>query len=122
MYAVKTKRPHTNLTSSSGSSSISTDQTTLAVTNLFDGIDFFPVQRGPTPSADIKPSGSAKVEIVDNVMTSITCDRHGLFFFGGSSGTVHIATSSPPAVVQTLQIESESSPTFDHLDPIDVRY
>ena len=90
---------------------VSNDQTILRVTNLLDGVDFYPVMGDMTPSADIKPSGSAKVEISDNVMTSIVHDRHGFFAFGGSNGAVHIATPSPAAVVQTLQLGS-ASPFF----------
>jgi hypothetical protein len=97
-----------SLTSFSGRSTISTDQTILGVTNLLDGVDFYPVMGGITPSADIKSSGSAKVEISDNVVTSIVHDCHGLFAFGGSNGRLHIATPSPATVVQTLQLGSES--------------
>ncbi|KAF9783888.1 hypothetical protein BJ322DRAFT_1021652 [Thelephora terrestris] len=90
----------------SGASSISADQMTLAVTNLLDGVDFYPVMRGHTPSANIQPSGSAKVEILDNVTTSIVCDSRGYFAFGGSNGSLHTAARSPAAVVQTLELES----------------
>ena len=100
----------------SGSSSISVVEETIAVTNLFNGVDYYSLSTQDSV-------GSIKAEITDNCPTSIVFDRCGFIAFGGSSGVVQVARLSPPAVVQTLEVEGACfvSRSQANLNPISCR-
>lgn len=74
------------------------DKETIAVTNLFDGVDYYSLS-----SQNLVDS--IRVKITDNCPTSILFDERGLVAFGGSSGVVQVACLSPPAIIQTLEVE-----------------
>jgi len=83
---------------SSGRSSVSFDKQTIAVTNLYDGIDYYSL-------SDQSFVNSVGVDIIDNHPTSVVFDQHGLVAFGGSSGAVQVANlSPPPRIVQVLDV------------------
>ena len=86
--------------SSSGRSCLSTDCRAIAVTNLFDGVDWY----------DLKSRGlvdSFRTTIADNVITPIVSDGAGSLIIGGSCGVVQLLQPFPAIVVQTLGLEGE---------------
>lgn len=86
----------------SGRSCLSLDQTTIAITNLFDGVDLYSV-------ADRRLVSSIKSPIAENVPVQVTFDRCGDVAIGGSSGVIHVFQTSPPATVQKLELKSTLS-------------
>jgi hypothetical protein len=84
----------------SGRSCLSVDHGTIAVTNLFDGVDWY----------DLASQGvidSLRIAIVDNVITPIISDSVGSLIVGGSCGAVQVLQPFPAVVVQTLELEGE---------------
>lgn len=91
---------HTSSSFLSGRSCLSVDRRAIAITNLFDGVDWYDLtSRG---LAD-----SLRTTITDNVITPIISDGAGSLIIGGSCGTVQILQPFPAIVVQSLGLEGE---------------
>ncbi|KAF9642325.1 hypothetical protein BDM02DRAFT_3193488 [Thelephora ganbajun] len=74
------------------------DHRAIAVTNLFDGVDWY----------DLVSQGlvdSVRTTIVDNVITPIISGSAGSLIIGGSCGAVQVLQPPPAIVVQTLGLE-----------------
>jgi hypothetical protein len=84
----------------SGRSCLLEDQGAIAVTNLFDGVDWYDL-------TNQRLVNSLRTTIVDNVITPIISDSAGSLVIGGSCGAVQVLQPSPAAVVQTLELERE---------------
>jgi len=84
----------------SGRSCLLEDQGAIAVTNLFDGVDWYNLTNQGLVD-------SIKTTIVDNVITPIISDGAGSLIIGGSCGTVQVLKPFPAAVVQKLELERE---------------
>lgn len=82
----------------SGRSCLSADQGTIAITNLFDGVDWYSL-------ANQGLVDSLRTTIVDNVITPIISDEAGSLIIGGSCGVVQVLQPFPAMVVQTLELE-----------------
>lgn len=82
----------------SGRSCLSVDEETIAVTNLFDGVDRYDISHQELIE-------SLKTTIVENVMTLIILDDDGFLAFGGSSGAVQILKPTPMGINQTLELD-----------------
>ena len=95
-------RSHTSLPNPfpSGRSCLSVDRKAIAVTNLFDGVDWY----------DLTSRGlvdSLRTTIEDNVIIPIVSDGAGSLIIGGSCGTVQLLQPFPAIVIQTLELEGE---------------
>ena len=84
----------------SGRSCLSLDDGTIAVTNLFDGVDWYNL-------ANQRLVDSFRMTIEDNVITPILSNGMGSLIIGGSCGAVQVLQPSPAIVVQTLGLEGE---------------
>lgn len=88
------------LTSNSGRSCISPNQTIIAITNLFDGVDLYNL-------ADQTLVGSVKIPIIENVPVPVIFGSRGHIATGGSSGVIHIHQILPPATIQKLALKGK---------------
>lgn len=75
---------------------VSPDETKLAVTNLFDGVDLYSL-------ADQSRLGSVSVDMGENVSTAISFASNNGIVFGGGSGHAYVAEGTPLTVQHNLK-------------------
>jgi hypothetical protein len=78
-----------------GRAAVSPDETKLAVTNLFDGVDLYSL-------IDQSRLHSVSVDMKENVSVAVTFINNNTIVFGGGSGFAYIAEGTPLAVKRTL--------------------
>lgn len=74
------------------------DNGAIAVTNLFDGVDWYNLT-----TQDL--AESLHTTIGENVITPIIRDDEGFLVIGGSVGAVQVLQPPPAALAQTLELE-----------------
>ena len=79
---------------------ISPDNRVVAVTNLFDGVDWYDLENQCLVD-------SFRMAIEDNIVTPIILNSSGSWITGGSCGVVQVVRPFPTIVVETLGLEGE---------------
>lgn len=75
---------------------VSPDETKLAVTNLFDGVDLYSL-------VDQSRLSSVSVDVKQNVSAAVTFASDNSIVFGGGSGLAYVAEGMPLTVRYTLK-------------------
>lgn len=79
-----------------GRAAVSPDETKLAVTNLFDGVDLYSL-------ADQSRLGSIPVDMGENFPTAVSFASNSSIIFGGGSGCAYVAEGTPLTVQHNLE-------------------
>lgn len=79
-----------------GRAAVSPDETKLAVTNLFDGVDLYSL-------IDQTRLHSVPVDMKENVSVAVAFMGDNTIVFGGGSGLAYIAEGTPLTVKHTLR-------------------
>lgn len=79
-----------------GRAAVSPDETKLAVTNLFDGVDLYSL-------TNQSRLNSVSVDMKENVPVAVAFMSDNAIVFGGGSGLAYVAEGSPPVVKHTLR-------------------
>ncbi|KAF9786242.1 WD40-repeat-containing domain protein, partial [Thelephora terrestris] len=83
-----------------GRSCLSTNNGTIAVTNLFDGVDWYSIKSQ-------RLVDSFRMLIEDNIVAPIIFDGTGSWISGGSCGAVRVICPFPAIGIETLELEGE---------------
>ncbi|KAF9790781.1 WD40-repeat-containing domain protein [Thelephora terrestris] len=79
-----------------GRAAVSPNESKLAVTNLFDGVDVYSM-------ADQSRLNSVSVDVKENVSTAVAFLSDNTVVFGGGSGVAYIAEGTPLMVTRILR-------------------